>query len=158
MQEIRVFSDGYLLELKAAVRRLDEEYEQWIGHPDKRLDIMTRQSGVSALPNEFLRVGVQFADGKKATNIDGHRFRGQPDGIQPTVDQPLLLPERGRSRGGTERSNLIDVEQCLWLWPIPQPRPFELVIEWPAVGIPLTRHPLDGQALADSVSYARPYW
>jgi hypothetical protein len=45
-----------------------------------------------------------------------------------------------------------------WSWPLPPPEPFDLVCEWPGVGIPLTRHAVHGAAIRTAAADSRPIW
>jgi hypothetical protein len=98
--------------------------------------------GLAGIPPEMLRVGVQFADGGKATNTSGfHR----PDDDPPAG--PVMLGGGGGGGGGRWR-------QTEWVWPLPPPGPVTFVCEWPAAGIPLTRHDLDAQTILDAAARA----
>ena len=92
-----------------------------------------------AIPPQLLRIGVQFADGRGATNIIGH---DQP------ADGPILWPLRGGGGGGR-------FHQGYWVSPLPTSGPVALVCEWPAAGIPLIRHELDAQLFLDGAGRAR---
>jgi hypothetical protein len=49
--------------------------------------------GDDPLPDEFLRCGVQFADGRKATNLDRPSYDPEQE-----PDRPVLLQQAGRWR------------------------------------------------------------
>jgi hypothetical protein len=66
--------------------------------------------------DEFLRVGVQFDDGRRATNLEEFDWEGEaPD---------ILLQRR---------------HETYWVYPLPPPGPVTVVVEWPAFGIAETR-------------------
>jgi hypothetical protein len=94
-------------------------------------------------PDEFLRLGVQFADGGKATNLPGARQYGpgQPDG-------PVL--HGGGGGGGDNHWHQIE-----WVWPLPPPGPLAFVCEWPAAGIPVTRKEIDAQLILEAADRAK---
>ncbi|HLH66765.1 MAG TPA: hypothetical protein VKV27_13790 [Solirubrobacteraceae bacterium] len=96
------------------------------------------------LPDEMLRFGVQFSDGRRATNI-GARGGVRPDG-EPTG--PVLSQGGGGGGGGRWH-------QSLFLWPLPPPGPLLLACEWPAAGIPLTGHELDSAPVHDAARRAQ---
>ena len=96
-----------------------------------------RRSG--ALPDDVPRFGVQFADGTKATTT---AFPRAPHDDEP--EGPVLVPHGGGGGGG---GGQIVLDHHLWLWPLPPPEPFDLVVAWPAVGIELTRIEVDGAAI-----------
>ena len=84
------------------------------------------------LSDEFLRLGVQFADGSAATNLG--RTVLPPD-AEPAA--PLLMQDGGG--GGGRRYDM-----GYWVWPLPPSGPVTFVCEWPAYGIPETRIVVDG--------------
>lgn len=92
--------------------------------------------------DEMLRFGVQFADGRKATNVGGRGYAGdEPDG-------PVLWGMGGGGGGGRWR-------QDFWVWPLPPAGPLTFVCEWPAAEIPLTRTEVDAQLLLDASTRTR---
>jgi hypothetical protein len=95
------------------------------------------------LPPQLLRVGVQFADGRKATNIGGH---------DRPVGGPVMWPLRGGGRGSSGGSCF---HTGYWISPLPTSGPVTVVCEWPAVGIPLVHHELDAQLIRDAAERAR---
>ncbi len=95
------------------------------------------------LPPQLLRIGVQFADGRTATNIGGH---------DRPVGGPVMRPLRGGGRGGTVESCF---HQGYWISPLPPPGPVGVVCEWPAVAIPVSRQEIDGQSMLDAAERAR---
>lgn len=91
------------------------------------------------LPPSLLRIGVQFADQRTATNITGHD--------RPPAG-PVMWPLTGRAGGGSFR-------QAYWVSPLPPSGPVAFVCEWPAAGIPLVRHEVDAQLILDASDRAR---
>ena len=91
------------------------------------------------IPPQLLRVGVQFADGRSATNITGH---------DRPADGPVMWPLRGGGGGGR-------FHQGYWVSPLPRSGPVALVCEWPAAGIPLVRHEVGAQLFLDGADRAR---
>ena len=111
-----------------------------MGSPDHdlQLDPMSfhRRLPGRQLAPELLRVGVQFADGGKATNTsDGLAAAGPPSG-------PVLHGGGGGGGGAAWR-------QTYWVWPLPPPGPLTVVCEWPVADIPLSRCEIDsGEIIA----------
>ena len=101
-----------------------------------------RQRRDEGIAGEILRLGVEFADGSKATNLQG---RAGPD-EQP--EGPLLMDRGGGGGGGEWR-------QSEWVWPLPPPGRLSFVCEWPAAGIELTREEIDAQIVLDAAERAR---
>jgi hypothetical protein len=101
-----------------------------------------QQGAGSGIPPELLRLGVQFADGSKATNI-----RGFVDEASPPAG-PVMHPCGGGGGGGSWR-------QTQWVWPLPPPGVVAFVCEWPAMGVALTRSEVDAQTILDAAARAQ---
>jgi hypothetical protein len=99
------------------------------------------------LPAEFLRLGVQFADGGVATNLGRPPF--SPSGAEPAG--PLLLPDGGG--GGGRRYDM-----RYWVWPLPPPGPVTFVCQWPAYSIPESRVEIDARLVLDAAARAIALW
>ncbi len=149
------YPQGCVLDVAAACRAGAHRGGQWLGHPSKIDVVMFSQHAEEALPDEVLRMGVQFADGRKATTLEQHRLRWHTERVSPRHG-PVLVSLSGPS--GVARDDLVEIHQRLWLWPQPPPEPFDFVVEWPAAGIALTRHRLDGTSIASAARTTSPYW
>ncbi|WP_345482846.1 hypothetical protein, partial [Actinopolymorpha pittospori] len=90
---------------------------------------------------EFLRFGIQFADGRRCTNltVGGPRMR-DTEPHDPTLQM--------MTTGGGRRF----ADWRLWVWPLPPPGPLTFVCQWPAFDIPVKRPGFRG----DSVTWIRP--
>jgi hypothetical protein len=97
----------------------------------------------NSLPPQLLRVGVQFADGRAATNIGGH---------DRPVNGPIMWPLSGGGCGGEAESSF---HQGYWISPLPPSGPVVVACEWPALGIPLVRHEIDAHSMLDAAERAR---
>jgi hypothetical protein len=79
-------------------------------------------------PSELLLYGVEFADGRKASNLGG-MFGGSVVAVAAT-EEPELDPDKdislvpGGGHGGRRHSR-----QELWIWPLPPPGPVAFVCE-----------------------------
>jgi hypothetical protein len=73
---------------------------------------------------EFLRLGVQFADGTMTTNLDQPPFHESD--VEPAG--PLLVVN-----GVIVDQRRFDLSY--WVWRLPPPRPVTFVCQWPACGI-----------------------
>jgi hypothetical protein len=136
-----VYSTGF--ELAGTVRtreQLDALHEAFVLHH------RPRRSG--ELEPEFFRFGLEFADGRKATNL-GHPFQRAEVDADPS--QPVLVPRGGGGGGNSWQLNW-------WVWPMPPPGELAVVCEWPSQGITLTRHELNAHALLDAASRVEPLW
>jgi hypothetical protein len=98
------------------------------------------------LPDDVLRFGIQFADGRKATSIRG--FPVRPD-EEPS--HPVLVP-RGGGGGGSRW------DYAFWLYPLPPPGALAFVCEWPSEGIELTREEIDADVIRDAAERATVLW
>jgi hypothetical protein len=96
-----------------------------------------------SLPERFLRLAVQFADGGLATNLDGWTDEPSP---------PMLTGHRGGG-GGDRRW-----DTGYWVWPLPPPGPVTFICEWPAYGIAESRSEIDGRLILDAAGRARQIW
>jgi hypothetical protein len=128
------YPTGFELEV-VTMAAADEDLDPMLFHSPRRV-------GPGDLPPELLRLGIQFADGTKATNTAGFPGdQGPPAG-------PVMLGGGGGGGGGNWR-------QSQWVWPLPPPGPLVLVCEWPAMEIPLTRTELDAQPILDAAARAQ---
>lgn len=91
---------------------------------------------------ERLLLGFEFADGATATNVS-KGWGGELDSTSP------LLVGKGASRSGGHSC------QSFWVWPLPVTGSLEIVCEWPAAEIPLTRSELDSSAIIEAASRAQ---
>jgi hypothetical protein len=90
-----------------------------------------------------LLVGVELADGGKATTLRGHR---------PAEEGGPVLT----SRGGGGGQGTFDFR--FWLWPLPPPVTFDLVVQWTAQGIALSRHTLEVAPLLAGAAASEQLW
>jgi hypothetical protein len=106
-----------------------------------------RRDGEQELPDEMLRFGVEFDDGRKATNVrTGWELEEGEEPLGPVLTQ--------RGGGGGGRS----YRQGWWLWPLPPGERLAFVVEWPAKGISLTRQEIDAGEIRRATEQARPIW
>lgn len=98
-------------------------------------------------PDERLLLGVEFADGRRASTLDLGMF---PD---PTgdPDAPIMSPCGG---GGDHRSHNLD----FWMAPLPPGGDLLLVCVCAPLQIPETRIALDGEAIARAGAAATVLW
>ena len=99
------------------------------------------------MADDFLRFGVQFPDGRKATTLDRPPY--DPEGQEP--DRPVL-----RQHGGGGGGAAWDMEH--WLWPLPPAGPFAFVCEWRGRGIAESRAKIDAASILEAAGRAVPLW
>ena len=101
---------------------------------------------------EFLRLGLAFSDGRKATNLHAtmqERLAMRKEGEPPP--EAVLRPCGGQGSGGEYTFEY-------WAWPLPPAGPLGFVCEWPSEGVPLTRHDVDGATILAASTNARTLW
>ena len=99
------------------------------------------------------RVGLEFADGKRAVEGHGFELMRSPDGKddQGIPKSPVLMPRGGG--GGTDRYAM-----RYWSFPLPPPGAMKVFIEWEDLGIPETMVEIDADAIRDAASRAVVLW
>jgi hypothetical protein len=141
---VDAYPEGFELEIRASTSVAYDELGREGDGPDvfgRHWPIVGKRGDV--LRPELLRIGVQFADGRTATNIGGH---------DRPVGGPSIWPLRGGGRGGGGESRF---RQGYWISPLPPPGPVGVVCEWPAVEIPVVRQEIDAQLILDASAKAR---
>ncbi len=140
------YPDGFELKIAASTtvawNKLSREGDEHGPDPFGRHWAMEGERS-DVLPPELLRVGVQFADGRRATNIGGH---------DRPVKGPIMWPLTGGARGGGPETS---VHQRYWISPLPPAGPVSVVCEWPAVGLALVRHEIDASLILAAAGRAR---
>jgi hypothetical protein len=102
---------------------------------------------------QLLRIGLSFADQRKATNLGGRPLGAfGPNADAPNPQSDLLLIPGGGS-GGAHYSR-----QDYWVWPLPPPGPVTFVCEWPALSIGESSAELDGALIRTAAERARAVW
>jgi hypothetical protein len=94
---------------------------------------------------------VQFADGRKVTNLDRYPF--VPEDLPP--DQPVLVEAGVGGEGGRLGRGAIWALE-LAVQPLPPPGPLAFVCAWPARGIPETRVEIDAGLILAAAAAAVP--
>lgn len=104
---------------------------------------------------ERLKWGFEFADGRRATNIDPPAWDGEDE--RPWKDK-TWRPDRpvlnGQGGGGSQRA----IDRDYWLWPLPPPGRLRVVFQWPQQGIATTTHDLDAQPFLDAAARSQAIW
>jgi hypothetical protein len=145
---VTVYSMGLTLDFLAAGRGLRERdaqrmfHEQFISDPDE------------GLPEGFLRIGIEFPDGQRASNLSDRRhFWPQPE---RAPEGPVLVQSGGGT--GREGAGRVTMNPVYWLWPFPSPGVLKLFVEWPALGIALSSADLDGEAILAAAAQSERLW
>jgi hypothetical protein len=119
-------------------------------HPDASIDprglMMQLHGGPMGGGDEQLRFGVEFADGRKATNVGPRRPPGEEE-------LPISLTPRGGGGGGG-----LSFDVGYWVFPLPPPGKLTVAVEWPARGLPETRHELAADAILEAAELSEQLW
>jgi hypothetical protein len=99
-------------------------------------------------PAKFLRVGVQFSDGRRVTNLN--RLPAATDDAPDATPQPKMM---GGGGGGRRQ-----FEGTYYVWPLPPSGTLSVVCEWPAYGIDESRIEVDAQTLIDASARSIQLW
>jgi hypothetical protein len=154
VRRLEAYPAGFALELRVLVRGELEELDVLALGPRAR-QRMRRRPEEPYPPPELLRFGIEFADGRKATNLTGvhpgggrvHAMRGHESGEEPP-EGPVITSGGGGGGSGGWR-------QELWVWPLPPPGRLAFVCEWPVAGIALTRSEIDAGSLLEAAGRAQ---
>ncbi|MGF1665127.1 MAG: hypothetical protein ACFCVC_02530 [Acidimicrobiia bacterium] len=154
LSHVDAFPTGALFHLRMVAQRTSDMLDdEWHRIHETVFDHGESRTGTT-LPDEFFRVGVGFADGRRVTNIGwGVGAWSVRRGQSP---KPPSLVEIRSGGSGSNRS--ISARKKEWLWPLPPPERFDLVIEWPALGVPVTRAAIDGAAIVTAAENVVPLW
>jgi hypothetical protein len=132
------YPDGF--EFDYLIRSTSEELGQSLA------EHLHRRHAGADLPDDLFRIGIEFADGTRVTSIGS----GLPFGSTDT-GRPAMVPRGG---GGSFQR----WQGSWWVTPLPPTGRLELVCEWPAAGIELTRVELDAAAIRDAATRAVTLW
>jgi hypothetical protein len=149
LSHVVVYSTGAAFDFLAVARGLARSDANRIFHEQHMFE-------EEDLPDSLLRIGLEFADGGRVSNLGGwraHRKLMSPD-AEP--EGPLLLPHAGG--GGNSTGGQVTMKPGYWLWPLPPVGPIRISCEWPFVDIGMTTVAIDGDALLDAASRARTLW
>ena len=152
---LEAYPSGFALELVTMVSQDLDELDPLLF--EGRRMRHRRSAGQAAIPDEMLRFGVEFADGRKATNTadeplanleGGSMHRSVAVEAYGAPPGPVLQAGGGGGGGGNWK-------QSIWIWPLPPPGRLTFVCQWPAAGIELTRHEIEAQLLLDAAKHAQ---
>jgi len=137
-----VYSTGVAFDFVACARGLSQSQASRLLHEQHMFE-------EEDLPDSLLRIGFEFGDGRRASNLNwrAHRRLMVPD-AEP--QDPILMPHAGG--GGNAGGGSASLRPGYWLWPLPRSGPLRISCEWPVVDIPLTTIEIDGGTLADAAA------
>jgi hypothetical protein len=99
--------------------------------------------GTAAFPDESLRVGVAFSDGRRSF-ADNFQQSSPPSDL-------TLIPLSG---SGTAAR----FDQRFWVQPLPPPGPVGLIVEWERRGLAETRVDVSAEEIREAASRSSLIW
>jgi hypothetical protein len=138
---LRAYPNGFEFTLHTRLRREDES-GPIVGDPLER-----HGRRVGPVPDDALRLGVVYADGRRAATTSGH---WRPD--DDDDPQRLVLQENG---GGGSACRW---DGDFWVSPLPPPGPVTFVVSWLRYGVGEVRADLDGTAIGEAAGRAVILW
>jgi len=140
---IRAYPNGF--EFTVHIRLRGEDESSWPGHSDPFGRHRPRRG--TREDDDQLRLGILFADGRRAATT-GEHYRPSDDD-----DDGRVVLQRGGG-GGSSRS----CDWDFWVHPLPPGGPVILVASWPEHGIAESRAELDGAAVREAAQRAVTLW
>ncbi len=113
-------------------------------HRDYMRNVSVREPGD---PSQDLRVGVLFADGRRAASNQRRHYFSELD-----PDKEVVLLSGSGGGGGTSWN------MSYWIHPLPPEGPVTIVMSWLAEGITEARHEIDGAAVVAAAGQAVQLW
>jgi hypothetical protein len=144
---IRAYPNGFACTLHLRLREVIPGEQSFFGLFGM-FDMLDELDPAGELSDYYLRFGVGFADGRKATNLE-RRWDFED---RPPPDPPALRLTRW------EGYDLLSQEVDLWVWGLPPPGPLAFVCEWPARGIPESRAEIDAGLVLEAAACAEAIW
>ena len=143
-----VYSTGVMFEFVALARGLSQSASRLLFHEQHAFD-------TEELPDGLLRLGLELADGRRASNIGGLAQRR----LMMTDAEPkesVFVPRGGG--GGQAGNDRVSMRPGYWLWPLPPAGALKVSCEWPIVDIPLATIEINAQNIVDAAVQASLLW
>jgi hypothetical protein len=151
LTDVRGYPTGFVFVLRLRWGHVADPYEE-VPWPFPMFGMPDPLDG-EPFPDALLRFGVQFADGRQATNMGHYPFI--PEDLAP--DQPVLVEAGVGGEGGhLGRGAYWDLE--LAVQPLPPPGPLAFVCAWPGRGIPESRVEIEAGLILDAAAAAVPFF
>ena len=141
--QLECFPTGFAFDLRTTSR-----YEVALEEEDEPMRDPFFPRRRRAVGPEELRFGIEYSNGKKATNFDPHDWESRFD-RQPRDAAPHLDGGGGGGGGGNWRHEF-------WVWPLPPDGPVIFACEWPAYGIQETTRRVAGERFRRAAEKSKP--
>jgi hypothetical protein len=138
---ITVFSNAFEFELELHTRSDDLTPKDFFYGPGV---MKTLEQHAGELPPWLLRIGIAYADGRKATSFDAWAEREAAD--------RLVMQHYGGGGGGRRWQHRYRIR------PLPPAGLVTLVVEWPAAGVAETRVSIDSAPLLEAAAGIQATW
>jgi hypothetical protein len=150
---VSAYPTGLSFTLELGIRRGDWSRERWDEVQDRFWghERQHRRSRRGERTDE-LRIGVELADGRRGTGEGRQQLDFSRD-VRP--EAPVIVEQGGGGSGG---ARTLHASRDVWVWPLPPGDYLDLVIEWHAMDVPLTRFRLDAAAVRAAADRSQPYW
>lgn len=146
-----VYPDGFEFSVEIRHRLDEEEFEHPLFmHPHRYR--RRRRQPEEELDPYFVRLGIEFSDGGKATNLDERMPFAMPGEPDEPPKGPVLSPCGGGGGGGGRW------HYNFWVWPLPPEGSLAFVCEWPVADILETRQEIDSAPIQDAAASAVVLW
>jgi hypothetical protein len=145
------YPNGFEVEINVRLRRI----EPGVQMPDQHLLTLCHRARLRGeappkhIPDDFLRFGVLYADGRAASNMDPRAL--PPTDVEP--DTPILVPVLISGGGPLRR-----LDMRYWICPLPPQGQLTFVCEWPIHEISETRTEIDAQPILDAADRSIKLW
>jgi hypothetical protein len=107
---------------------------------------------------QFLRVAVEYADARRATNMDYTLDDDSENDDDDHAGTPPHPPYIGHQHPQFFNERQTHTELSYWIWSIPPAGDLTLVCEWPAVNIPVSRMTVDGDGIRQASARSQKLW
>lgn len=145
---LSAYPNGFEFSIHIRLREPEDMVDPF-GHRRRRDYARDTGGGKAEAPEQDLRVGVLFADGRRAASNQQRRHR-QLD-REPDFDTLVMLPGHGGG-GGTSW------DMGYWIHPLPPEGPLTIVVSWLAQDITEVRHEIDGAKIRAAADQAIRLW
>jgi hypothetical protein len=137
------YPTGVEFEIEVNVRDFDNDLDHmpWELHHRR-----SGRRGGSELPDDFLRLGLAFADGQVWSNaaIEAFDWQARPN-------RPVVMSQGGGGGGGRWKMHQ-------WMWPLPPDGDLTFYAEWPALGISEVSASIDATELRQRAAESETLW